>query len=60
MLLIKTDFLVTSTKTAKLDFGLPYHDIKICSLEPSLPDTDPKLLHLVQLPPRGKGWKNTA
>ena len=40
MLLIKADFLVTSTKTAKLDFGLPYHEFKICWLEPSLPDPD--------------------
>ena len=31
---------MTSTKTAKLDFGLPYHEFKICSLEPSLPDLD--------------------
>ena len=29
---------MTSTKTAKLDFRLPYHEFKICSLEPSLPD----------------------
>ena len=40
MLLIKVDFLVTSTKTAKLDFGIPYHEFKICSQEPSLPDPD--------------------
>ena len=36
MLLIKADFLVTSTKTAKLDFSL----FRICLLEPSLPDPD--------------------
>ena len=40
MLLIKADFLVTSTKTAKLDFGLLYHEFKICLLESSLPDPD--------------------
>ena len=47
MLEIKADFLVTSTKTAKLDFGLPYHEFKICSLEPSLPDPDTAPLTII-------------